>query len=84
MRKKLIVTDRAISFGGPGGPVFSEINRLCTQKLSVPYLYLYLNYLRIWAGVMFPSVILSACLKRFWRIFGGKAADTYEFWGVRE
>ena len=23
--KKLIVTDRAVSFGGPGGPVFSEI-----------------------------------------------------------
>ena len=40
--KKLIVTDRAVSFGGPGGPVFSEIKSALYAEAQRPLIYNYI------------------------------------------
>jgi pyruvate ferredoxin oxidoreductase alpha subunit len=79
--KKLIVTDRAISFGGPGGPVFSEIKSALYAQAQRPAIYNYIIGLGgrdVQVGefvAMFDKVISDA---------DNKAADTYEYWGVRE
>ncbi|MCK7503427.1 MAG: hypothetical protein MZV70_04480 [Desulfobacterales bacterium] len=50
--KKLIVTDRAVSFGGPGGPVFSEIkSALYADSPASRDLQLYLSD---WADATWP------------------------------
>lgn len=79
--KKLIVTDRAVSFGGPGGPVFSEIKSAMYARSKRPLIYNYIIGLggrdltvRDFVG-MFEKVLADT---------DSKAADTYEFWGVRE
>jgi len=79
--KKLIVTDRAVSFGGPGGPVFSEIKSALYAESQRPVIYSYIIGLggrdvtvRDFAG-MFEKVMADTA---------NAAQDTYEFWGVRE
>jgi len=63
--KKLIVTDRAVSFGGPGGPVFSEIKSACMPKSSAPRFTIILSD---WADVTLPYLILFICSKKLLRI----------------
>ena len=79
--KKLIVTDRAVSFGGPGGPVFSEIKSAMYAEAQRPLIY---NYI---IGLGGRDVQVKEFVGMFEKVMadtGNKAADTYEFWGVRE
>ena len=79
--KKLIVTDRAVSFGGPGGPVFSEIKSALYAETKRPAIY---NYIY---GLGGRDVTVKDFVGMFEKVLADtadKAADTYEFWGVRE
>jgi pyruvate ferredoxin oxidoreductase alpha subunit len=79
--KKLIVTDRAISFGGPGGPVFSEIKSAMYAEARRPLIY---NYIY---GLGGRDVAVGEFVGMFDKVLAdtkNEAADTYEFWGVRE
>jgi len=79
--KKLIVTDRAISFGGPGGPVFSEIKSAMYAATQRPLIY---NYIY---GLGGRDVTVGDFIGMFEKVLADtehKAVDTYEFWGVRE
>jgi len=79
--KKLIVTDRACSFGGPGGPVFSEIKSALYAEARRPLIY---NYI---IGLGGRDVQVKEFVGIFENVLAdtaNKAADTYEFWGVRE
>lgn len=78
---QLIVTDRAVSFGGPGGPVFSEIKSALFAQANRPAIY---NYI---IGLGGRDVAVSDFVGMFETVRADKAkakADTYEFWGVRE
>ena len=79
--KKLVVTDRAVSFGGPGGPVFSEIKSALYAEANRPAIY---NYIIGLGGrdVTVPDFV--GMLEKPIADTANKAADTYEFWGVRE
>jgi len=79
--KKLIVTDRAISFGGPGGPVFSEIKSALYAETQRPLIY---NYIYGLGGRDVPVSDFIGMFEKVLADLAGKAADTYEFWGVRE
>ncbi|HOC60925.1 MAG TPA: transketolase C-terminal domain-containing protein [Smithellaceae bacterium] len=79
--KKLIITDRACSFGGPGGPVFSEIKSAMYAETHRPLIY---NYI---IGLGGRDVQVKEFVGMFEAVLAdtdNKAADTYEFWGVRE
>lgn len=79
--KKLIVTDRACSFGGPGGPVFSEIKSAMYAETQRPLIY---NYIY---GLGGRDVTVKDFVGMFEKVIAdssNKLADTYEFWGVRE
>ena len=79
--KKLIVTDRAISFGGPGGPVFSEIKSAMYAATQRPLIY---NYIY---GLGGRDVTVGDFIGMFEKVLADtehKAVDTYEFLGVRE
>jgi len=79
--KKLIVTDRAVSFGGPGGPVFSEIKSALYAETQRPAIY---NYI---IGLGGRDVTVPDFVHMFEKVIAdmaNKEADTYEFWGVRE
>ncbi len=78
---QLIVTDRAVSFGGPGGPVFSEIKSALFAQANRPAIY---NYI---IGLGGRDVAVSDFVGMFETVRADKAkakADTYEFWGARE
>ena len=79
--KKLIVTDRAISFGGPGGPVFSEIKSALYAEASRPLIY---NYIFGLGGRDVAVGVFVGMVDKVLADTKNKAADTYEFWGVRE
>jgi pyruvate ferredoxin oxidoreductase alpha subunit len=79
--KKLIVTDRAVSFGGPGGPVFAEIKSALYAETQRPAIY---NYI---IGLGGRDVTVPDFVHMFEKVIAdkaNKAVDTYEFWGVRE
>ncbi|MFO7570059.1 MAG: transketolase C-terminal domain-containing protein [Smithellaceae bacterium] len=79
--KKLIVTDRAVSFGGPGGPVFSEVKSALYAESTRPAIY---NYIY---GLGGRDVTVHDFVSMFEKVLADTAnqnADTYEFWGVRE
>ncbi len=79
--KKLIVTDRAVSFGGPGGPVFSEIKSALFAEASRPAAY---NYIIGLGGRDVTVSDFANMVETVMADAGNKKADTYEFWGVRE
>ena len=79
--KKLIVTDRAISFGGPGGPVFSEIKSAMYAEACRPLMY---NYIYGLGGRDVPVGDFIGMFEKVLADTENKAVDTYEFWGVRE
>ena len=79
--KKFIVTDRAVSFGGPGGPVFSEIKSALYSGVHHPAIY---NYI---IGLGGRDVTVKDFIGMFERVIpysAEKTVDTYEYWGVRE
>jgi pyruvate ferredoxin oxidoreductase alpha subunit len=79
--KKLIVTDRANSFGGPGGPVFSEIKSALYAEAQRPMIYDYIYGL---GGRDVPVGDFVGMFERVLADESNKLVDTYEFWGVRE
>jgi pyruvate ferredoxin oxidoreductase alpha subunit len=79
--KKLIVTDRANSFGGPGGPVFSEIKSALYAETQRPLIY---NYIYGLGGRDVPVGDFTGMFEKVLADTANKQADTYEFWGVRE
>jgi pyruvate ferredoxin oxidoreductase alpha subunit len=79
--KKLIVTDRANSFGGPGGPVFSEIKSALYAEAQRPMIYDYIYGL---GGRDAPVGDFVGMFERVLTDESNKLVDTYEFWGVRE
>lgn len=79
--KKLIVTDRAVSFGGPGGPVFSEIKSAMYAQSERPAIY---NYIIGLGGRDVTVHDFAGMFEKVMADTGNAAVDTYEFWGVRE
>ena len=77
--KKVLVTDRAVSFGGPGGPVFSEIKSALYSENVRPAIY---NYIIGLGGRDVPVTDFVDMIKKVAN--EDIKADTYEFWGVRE
>lgn len=78
--KKVLVTDRAVSFGGPGGPVFSEIKSALYNGKVRPAIY---NYIIGLGGRDVPVTDFVSMIKKVVNDTG-ENADTYEFLGVRE
>lgn len=79
--KKLIVTDRAVSFGGPGGPVFSEIQSALYAEATRPAIYSYIY------GLGGRDVTVHDFVGMFEKVLADtdcKAVGASEFWGVRE
>ena len=79
--KKLIVTDRAISFGGPGGPVFSEVKSALYAEAKRPLIY---NYIYGLGGRDMAVKDFTGMFEKVLADTTNQQADTYEFWGVRE
>jgi pyruvate ferredoxin oxidoreductase alpha subunit len=79
--KKLIVTDRAITFGGPGGPVFAEVKSAMYAEARRPLIY---NYIYGLGGRDVPVGDFIGMFEKVLADTENKAVDTYEFWGVRE
>ena len=79
--KKLIVTDRAVSFGGPGGPVFSEIKSALYSGAHHPAIY---NYIIGLGGRDVTVKDFIGMVEKVIPYSIEKTVDTYEFWGVRE
>ena len=79
--KKLIVTDRAVSFGGPGGPVFSEIKSALYSGAHHPAIY---NYIIGLGGRDVTVKDFIGMVEKVIPYNAEKAVDTYEYWGVRE
>ena len=77
--KKVLVTDRAVSFGGPGGPVCSEIKAALYNEVSRPAIYSYI------IGLGGRDVTVADFISMVDKVNSRDAnADTYEFLGVRE
>jgi pyruvate ferredoxin oxidoreductase alpha subunit len=79
--QKVLVTDRAVSFGGPGGPVYGEIKASLYHRPVKPALY---NYI---IGLGGRDVTVDDFMNMVTKVAQedvNKIADTYEFWGVRE
>lgn len=77
--KKVLVTDRAVSFGGPGGPVCGEIKAALYNEAVKPAIY---NYI---IGLGGRDVTVADFTSMIDKVNREEVnADTYEFWGVRE
>ncbi len=74
----LIVTDRAVSFGGPGGPVFSEVRSALYDEAVRPKI---VNYI---IGLGGRDVQVADFINMVKKATKGKLAEPYEFYGVRE
>jgi len=75
--KVLAVTDRAISFGGPGGPVFSEIRSALYDQPKRPKI---VNYI---IGLGGRDVTVEGFMDMVRRAAKGKLTERYEIYGVR-
>lgn len=75
--KTLIVMDRAVSFGGAGGPLATEIKSLLFHDRERPRI---VNYIM---GLGGRDVAVEDFIAMFERA-GKKKEETYEFYGVRE
>jgi pyruvate ferredoxin oxidoreductase alpha subunit len=73
----LAVTDRACSFGGPGGPVFSEIRSALYEEEKRPAI---VNYI---IGLGGRDVAVEDFMEMVRRAEKGKLSEPYEFYGVR-
>jgi len=79
--KKVVVTDRAVSFGGPGGPVCSEIKAALYDVDPRPAIY---NYIIGLGGRDVTVGDFVAMINKFAEADASAVAGSYEFWGVRE
>ncbi|MBN2438875.1 MAG: pyruvate ferredoxin oxidoreductase [Deltaproteobacteria bacterium] len=75
--KVLAVTDRAVSFGGPGGPVCSEIR---SSLYAVPKRPKIVNYI---IGLGGRDVHVENFMDMVRRAAKGKLSERYEIYGVR-
>lgn len=75
--KTLVVMDRAVSFGGAGGPVATEIKSLLFHDKLRPRI---VNFLMGLGGRDMKVEDFSAMVERA----GKKKDETYEYYGVRE
>ncbi len=73
----LAVTDRAVSFGGPGGPVFSEVRSALYDEDVRPKIA---NFI---IGLGGRDVQVGDFVTMVKRAAEGKLAEPYEFYGVR-
>jgi pyruvate ferredoxin oxidoreductase alpha subunit len=73
----LAVTDRAVSVGGPGGPVFSEVRSALYDESVRPKI---VNFI---IGLGGRDVQVSDFIEMAKKAQGGKLAEPYEFYGVR-
>ncbi len=77
--KRVLVTDRAVSFGGPGGPVCGEVKAALYNESHKPVIYSSI------IGLGGRDVTVADFTGMINRVIKGEAnVDTYEFWGVRE
>ena len=82
--KKLVVIDRAISYGGPGGPVASEIRAALYQEPNMPAIA---NFLCGFAGRDVTANDFIAMYEKAEELAKGKRPikqEDYIFYGVRE
>ncbi len=79
--KTLIVTDRAVSFGGPGGPVAGEVRSGLYDEPSRPAI---INEIIGLGGRDVTVEHFIDMVKKARRAGGKKRAEAYEFYGVRE
>lgn len=75
--KTLVVTDRAVSFGGPGGPVFSEIRSALYDDPNRPNI---VNYV---IGLGGRDVQMEDFVEMVRKAAAGKLTERYELYGVR-
>lgn len=75
--KTLVVTDRAVSFGGPGGPVFSEIRSALYDDPNRPKI---VNYV---IGLGGRDVQMEDFVEMVRKAAAGKLTERYELYGVR-
>jgi len=73
----LAVTDRACSFGGPGGPVFSEIRSALYEEPVRPAI---VNYI---IGLGGRDVQVEDFMEMVRQAARGKLSEPYVFYGVR-
>lgn len=73
----LAVTDRAVSFGGPGGPVFSEVRSALYDEPVRPMI---VNYI---IGLGGRDLQVADFINMVKKAAEGKLAEPYEFYGVR-
>lgn len=73
----LAVTDRAVSFGGPGGPVCSEIRSALYDDPSRPEI---VNYI---IGLGGRDVQVADFMIMVKKAAAGKLSEPYEYYGVR-
>jgi pyruvate ferredoxin oxidoreductase alpha subunit len=73
----LAVTDRAVSFGGPGGPVASEIRSALYDESKRPEI---VNFI---IGLGGRDVHVEDFMEMVRRAAKGKLSEPYEFYGVR-
>jgi pyruvate ferredoxin oxidoreductase alpha subunit len=73
----LAVTDRAVSFGGPGGPVCSEVRSALYDEALRPKI---VNFI---IGLGGRDVQVSDFIEMAKKAQDGKLAEPYEFYGVR-
>ncbi len=79
--KKVLVTDRAVSFGGPGGPVCSEIKAALYAEAERPEIY---NYIIGLGGRDVTVGDFVSMINKVAEADASAIAGSYEFWGVRE
>lgn len=79
--KLLIVTDRAVSFGGPGGPVYGEIRSALYNEKERPDVYDYIIGL---GGRDVAVDDFTAMVEKAAKDHKKGLKKDYEFYGVRE
>ena len=81
--KRIIVLDRAVSYGGPGGPVASEIRSVFYGEDNMPGVT---NFsVRSGRPGRHPQGLHRPCIRTLRRCVKGKVRqEDYVFYGVRE
>lgn len=77
--KKVLITDRAVSFGGPGGPVCGEIKAALYHETVRPAVY---NYIIGLGGRDVRVLDFTTMINKVAN--DDVKPGSYDFWGVRE
>ncbi|MDD5475490.1 MAG: transketolase C-terminal domain-containing protein [Syntrophales bacterium] len=78
--KVLVVLDRAVSYGGPGGPVFSEVRSALYDQPEKPFV---MNQIIGLGGRDVPVVDFVKIVEKAQKALKTKPMDDYEIYGVR-